>query len=452
MPCAVPCDIIPCDRRCEKKLVPCGHQCPGICGEVCPDSKFCPLCCAPDILERDVDFVMFTKYGEIEIDEDPLIFLSCGHFFTVSTLDGIMELTQHYVTDPHTGKILGPKSSQRVVRSGSASGGCPVCRKPLTDIDRYNRIIKKAFLDEATRRFVAQASSRFAELLEKIQDREMKIDGERSEFVLQWSQGVGEVRDLDQVQRSMEAYQVAGTRLLKDIKKFTKSVEKAEQPFQRVNNLLASAAARQRDIRTDAFEFDESVIQTGFQIRGQCLSLRLNWAILWDFDTIYSNDSIDSRIRSVLRNKVASQIKGFLERCLSLVETSRKAKFPQQEAEAWIYRALFSMLLRSNGRAQGQSIDTATETSTRRVSEESLDEFEKLLSRHPGSLAYLRDDVEKARRLVNGGTFYSTVTAEEKREVYMAMASQFSGTGHWYYCRNNHPVSFVSSVITEVND
>ena len=85
---------------------------------------------------------MFRRYGEIEIDEDPLIFLSCGHFYTVSTIDGIMELTQHYVTDFRTGKIVGLKLSQWVVKSGSAPKGCPVCRKPLRDIYRYNRIIK----------------------------------------------------------------------------------------------------------------------------------------------------------------------------------------------------------------------------------------------------------------------------------------------------------------------
>jgi hypothetical protein len=410
MPCAVPCDIIPCDLRCEKKLKSCGHQCPGVCGEIRPDSKFCRICCASDILEQNVDFVMFRKYSEVDIDEDPLIFLSCGHLFVVSTLDGIMELTQHYVTDSKTGKIVGPKSSQRIVNSGSATKGCPVCRKPLRDVDRYNRIIKKAFLDEATRRFVAHANSRYAELVEEVQNREIEMEGGRSEFVLQWSQGVGESRDLDEVKRSLEAYQADGTRLQKDITRFTKSVEKTEQPFERVNNLLADAVARQRKITTDALEFDESVIQTGFQFRGQYLSLRLGRAILWDFDTIYSNDSVDSRIRSPLRNKVASQIRGLLDKCLALITSSRNAKLPQQEAEAWIYRALFSMLSRSNSQAKGQSTDKATDASTTTLqvtARESLSEFETLFSRFPASLAYLRNDAEQARRLVDGGTFYT---------------------------------------------
>lgn len=439
LPCAVPCEIIPCNRRCEKKLVPCGHQCPGLCGERCPDCKFCQICCAPDIRDRTVDFIMFEKYGEIEIDENPLIFLSCGHFYTVSSLDGILELTQHYVTDSSTGNIVRPKLLQRVVTSGSAPKGCPECRRPLRDVDRYNRIVKKALLDEATRRFVAQANSKCAELEEEIQNREMKVEGERRQFILEWSQAAGESRDSDQVENSLKAYQAEGTRLQKRIHKFTKSVEKTEQPFGRVNDIFTCAVARQREIMANAFELDESVIQTGFQFRGKCLSLRLDWAMLWDFDTIYSNNTIDSRIHSALSNAVADRIQGLIGKCLSLIESSRNAKFPQQEAEAQIYHALFSMLSLSNSRARGRSLDEATEASTRLRARESLRECESLCSRYPGTLAYLKDDVEKARRVVNGGTFYSLVTTEEKREVYRAMAQQFSGTGHWYYCRNNHP-------------
>jgi len=150
--------------------------------------------------------IIFEKYGQIEIDENPLIFLSCRHFYTVSSLDGIMELTKHYIIDSQTGKIVCPKLSQQVVTSRSAPKGCLECRIPLRDIGRYNRIVKKALLDKATRRFVAQASSRCAELVKEIQKREMKIEGERREFMLEWSQAASESRDLDQVNSSLKAY------------------------------------------------------------------------------------------------------------------------------------------------------------------------------------------------------------------------------------------------------
>jgi hypothetical protein len=34
LPCGAPCDRLPCNVRCEKKLK-CGHRCPGLCGDAC---------------------------------------------------------------------------------------------------------------------------------------------------------------------------------------------------------------------------------------------------------------------------------------------------------------------------------------------------------------------------------------------------------------------------------
>jgi hypothetical protein len=33
--CGIPCDRLPCNERCDKKAK-CGHNCAGICGEICP--------------------------------------------------------------------------------------------------------------------------------------------------------------------------------------------------------------------------------------------------------------------------------------------------------------------------------------------------------------------------------------------------------------------------------
>ena len=35
--------------------------------------------------------------------------------------------------------------------------------------------------------------------------------------------------------------------------------------------------------------------------------------------------------------------------------------------------------------------------------------------------------------------FYISVDNEEKRQVYAAMAKEFTGTGHWYTYTNGHP-------------
>lgn len=91
MPCAAPCDWIPCSKRCPSKLF-CGHQCPSLCGETCPDTRYCQQCGSDDVLSTVVDYLLMGEYREIDLDEDPCIFPDCGHFSTKSSMDGQMSL------------------------------------------------------------------------------------------------------------------------------------------------------------------------------------------------------------------------------------------------------------------------------------------------------------------------------------------------------------------------
>lgn len=38
--------------------------------------------------------------------------------------------------------------------------------------------------------------------------------------------------------------------------------------------------------------------------------------------------------------------------------------------------------------------------------------------------------------MLRDSTFYMPVSNEEIAAVYVAMALDFRGTGHWYYCEN----------------
>ncbi|PWY75451.1 P-loop containing nucleoside triphosphate hydrolase protein [Aspergillus heteromorphus CBS 117.55] len=438
LPCAVPCSKVPCNLRCKKKLWRCGHRCPGMCGEPCPDSAYCRLCCNQGVLTRNVDLLEFKAYKDINIDQDPLIFLSCGHFYTSTSLDGVMSMSEYYDMDQLTGIIIRPKVSYRAMSSGDVKG-CPECRMPLRNINRYNRIIKKGLLDEATKRFVSHTNSIYAGLMEAIRKRETDIEKERVQFMSNWPLDDLGSKGPDQVQRSIEAYRAKGNRLQRQIKEFTKSVGREEQPFGRVNNMLAAAAARDQSIVTTSFPFDESIIQTGFESRGEILGLRLTWALFWDLDAIYTRKDTDPRIRATLVQVVASQLERILKRCHELAEASQTARFPQQEVESRIYHVLFTMLSLSNSDAQGKVVDIPTQTAIRDKAREELKACEEICLRHRRILSSLHEDIEKAKTLVNGGMFYSFVSTDEKRQVYRAMEQQFAGTGHWYYCENNHP-------------
>jgi hypothetical protein len=58
---------------------------------------------------------------------------------------------------------------------------------------------------------------------------------------------------------------------------------------------------------------------------------------------------------------------------------------------------------------------------------------------YPSQISGLLEEVEGAKEMLNGLTFYTTITNEECMAVLSAMAREFQGTGHWYYCQNGHP-------------
>jgi len=48
-------------------------------------------------------------------------------------------------------------------------------------------------------------------------------------------------------------------------------------------------------------------------------------------------------------------------------------------------------------------------------------------------------EVSDVERMLKDTAFYISVDNEEKRQVYAAMAREFTGTGYWYTCVNGHP-------------
>ena len=103
-PCAAPCDNLPCSLRCSKMLA-CGHQCPSLCGEICPSAKYCQVCCTESVKNNQVDVIMGSSYGEIDLDDTPCIFPPCRHFVTVETMDGWMSMSDYFIYDGE-GKII----------------------------------------------------------------------------------------------------------------------------------------------------------------------------------------------------------------------------------------------------------------------------------------------------------------------------------------------------------
>lgn len=430
MPCAVPCDRIPCSVRCEN-ILECSHRCPSVCGEICPGTKHCQKCATNDVLDRLTDLIMCTTYREADLDEDPVIFLSCGHFYTVSTLDGHMDLKSAYEIGDD-GKILEPKNFSRTKMKA-----CPECRAPLRNIHRYNRVVKGALLDEATKRFMAYAGTLQKELIDKVEENEQKLEDLANEFNMMT--GLGDTANTAFFSKSarIEGYQKKANEACKQVSNFIRKVEKEEQPYGRVHSMVIDARRRRNAI--SKFELDNSVIQHGFKLRGEALLLRTMWAALWSFKSMSKSIPLEDFVKQ-WTDWVLPALAAAKGNCFGLLVDAEKTLFRIQEIEAMIYHAQFVALELNHAPERGTMPD-AERAQILAVEINNLDHCSQLISGQP-SASYLKDDVDKARRLLVGGTFYSFVSSDEKKAIYEAMSREFGGTGHWYYCEQGHPVCY----------
>jgi len=124
-----------------------------------------------------VDYIMGSTYAEINLDESPCIIPSCGHILTLESMDGHMEIAKYYtISDDTNGEnaIIGLKS-RSVPFSTSELKNCPMCRSPLRNINRYGRTVRRAWIDEATKKFIVWANAQFVPLASRMEQAEANL-------------------------------------------------------------------------------------------------------------------------------------------------------------------------------------------------------------------------------------------------------------------------------------
>lgn len=113
--------------------------------------------------------IMMETYEDIDLDEDPCIFLRCGHFLTRSSMDGNMGMNDHYDLDENGAALAIRSRSQpfdTVLKTFTT------CRGSLRDIARYGRVVRRALLDESTKRLITWATEQLKMLQRVVFDAE----------------------------------------------------------------------------------------------------------------------------------------------------------------------------------------------------------------------------------------------------------------------------------------
>lgn len=435
LPCAAPCDWIPCSTRCEK-LLSCGHQCPSLCGEACPDPKFCQICATDSVKDQQVDFIEMLTYREVDLDEDPCLFPPCGHIMTMTNMDGHMDMAKHYLSAPD-GMFVGLQPAPPF--SSDDLKACPTCRAPLRCISRYGRIIRRALLDESTKKFILWSQNEFLQLQTRFQDAhseltstadavvvpaavptKLKIAASRPSIQLKFMQEAASKLSLKGRYKTIFS-------LRNQIQTHVNRVQREEQPFRKVHDFCQDAR-RRREVQ-GSFTFSEEVLQTRAHLLASSLLIRCDLAILSDLVGVWRD-----KLPVHMREDSTIDLSGNRLRCLELLQEADVAQSPAQKVEALLFYAQHNAIERLFAAASSPKQEQLREEALAHVAT-----ARKICEAHQGTTSGLMDEVDAVGKMLRGDTFFSVVTSEERRAVLAAMATEFRGTGHWYYCQNGHP-------------
>ncbi|KAI0409117.1 hypothetical protein F4802DRAFT_615645 [Xylaria palmicola] len=434
MPCAAPCNWVPCSKRCAQRL-PCGHQCPSLCGEICPEPKYCQICAPAEIRAMVVDMLEMKEYHEIDLDAEPCIFPDCMHVLTVTSMDGQLGMNDHYeIADD--GRINGIKELEVPVQIKS----CPTCRGNLRNISRYGRLVREALLEESTKRFISWSHSLSMSFEKRLLDEHERLDSKTIPLEIMMAAGrQGRLRVVgERLQQLLAIAEWVGhdrygpiIRLYREIAGYVHHVAIEEQPYQRVHDLVQHA--RRRGTGTGQFLLNPSKIETRGLLLAESLLLRCDLLILKDFITL--------RCEAVEKlTTITIDLATTLNDCNELIGLARQKKYVRHEAEGHIYFIQLVALVQlihlekqSPTSEESEEMDQLKQQGTKHLAEARV-----ILDHYKGSTSHLIKELETAELMLNDFVQYKPVSVEEKRAIWLAMSSELRGTGHWYTCQNGH--------------
>lgn len=399
-----------------------------------------------------VDYIMGSTYGEIDLDESPVIVPTCGHILTVESMDGHMDLSRFFeISDKEEvgERVTGLKPNASPF-SAEDLKNCPICRSPLRDIHGYGRIVRRAWIDEATKKFIVWANARFVPLtvaLDEIEDRfrEVKATSEvtfgvsaapqphilnapsKGSLILKGGRDA-QYNTFSKILGRQPRYK-AIVQQRHNIAIFLKEVSEAEQPFSRIYDLVQDARIH-RGINI-AFEYIPEILQTRNRMLATVLLLRCDYAILLELLTLQKEKPANAPPWMTRKLEVDFTINR--RDCELLMRESQQKKQPANEVEGLLFWARFVALER--GVTENQ--DAASELVVQ--AQQYLETAREVCEAFPGQTKGMQEEVDDVLLMLRESTFYATVTNEEKAAVYAAMANELRGTGHWYYCVYGHP-------------
>ncbi|CAG8957876.1 hypothetical protein HYFRA_00000216 [Hymenoscyphus fraxineus] len=392
--------------------------------------------------ENRVDFLEMKSYGEIDVNETPIVVLGCGHFFTAESLDGIMNMSEVYEQDMH-GEFTALKDVSPTFSAAVPS--CPDCKCPIRQFatQRYNRVINRAVIDEISRRFLTAGKDEIRQFEKDVPKLEKRFDDSLKTILNIICDPPTVSKPDPHANLAIERRYNDAHSLEKRVKSFCTRITYSSQPARKLHDATIQAARKASAVMTAEQRIESlSLTETPPEFaREHRITLgafsvltRIRFVVLRDKFTLSQALEKSSSENSL---KIPGKTTGelaltFLKNCQKFIKDCMAENLPKMAVEATLFYATIARLFEADCRTKDTDLKEAHKfTNTAKELLKQASELCKLEFQNAESLGVaVQDSLRILRR-----QWYEEVTPEELESIKKAMVSGPGGiathSGHW---------------------
>lgn len=375
-----------------------------------------------------MDLLEFKMYNEIDLEDTPIVVLSCGHFFTAESLDGLVGLNNVYRADMQ-GEFVGLADPAEMF----AVPTCPDCKRSVKQhaTRRYNRVVNIAVMNETSKRFVVKGQLDLHELNKAIDEAALELHNDRQPPTPGYDEEMIQGRHSKLKKLSRRAKQLC------------KAMSADRQPSKKLADAVRAAKATgPLESRFENLNLEEQkapLPEYSAIFGGELAHLRIQEIMVQDI-LIMMSGSVSAANQST--QKCVKSVKALLHECERLVEKSSEQNFPRIAVAATLSyaRVVRGMQGVASNISDGEVVGITTVENARHL----LEAAEGMCKASFQGSQELVTHVQRMIKVLRG-PWYEAVTQEELDAIKSAMVSDPRGiathSGHWYECQNGHPVS-----------
>ncbi|KAI9836983.1 MAG: hypothetical protein M1819_000632 [Sarea resinae] len=389
----------------------------------------------------------FKTYGEVDLDESPIVVLSCGHFFTAETLDGHVGMANVYNVDPN-----GCFVSLREMEFSHSIPRCPDCQRPIQQhaTQRYNRLINHAVIDESSKRFLVSGKADLQAIEDRAISIELDFEGSRQKLkdFIDTADNPTKPAKSSEITNALDRRLVMSGQLAKAVASFLSRVSEKDQPIRKLYDATVKTLRAKKPIEDQMKLLTIGGIPISSRDRriifgGLATKLKVTYITLTDQIEIVR--SFGHVLREVGYMKISGtdimkSIVSFFKSCEEFIADCSAEILLRFNVEARLYYGRIASMYNSTlFISHGPHLNFAAYKAR---SKELLEEAQEMCSSNFQNAAGLKRAVEQTLRQL-GKEWYEPISAGELAAIKAAMVSGESGlatnSGHWYNCKNGHP-------------